>query len=120
MEEVAQTAGPEQAQEGIQSAPAMSHIATEPNKAATEQSAVGSYRQASEHPYAEANSKKRQPDRDQQSQLQNRSISLASLTGGIRNLKSKREIRQLQFDKEQVMIFNKIRGAKSSLDNHNL
>lgn len=51
--------------------------------------------------------------------LNQRSISLASLTGGLRNLKSKRDIKQLQFDREQVMIYNKIRGAKSSLDNYN-
>jgi hypothetical protein len=44
---------------------------------------------------------------------------LASLTGGLRNLKSKRDIKQLQFDREQVMIYNKIRGAKSVLDNYN-
>ena len=32
--------------------------------------------------------------------LNQRSISLASLTGGLRNLKSKRDIKQLQFDRE--------------------
>ena len=37
----------------------------------------------------------------------------------MRNLKSKRDIKQLAFDREQVMIYNKIRGAKSSLDNYN-
>lgn len=50
--------------------------------------------------------------------MKNRSISLVALTGGVRNLKSKRDIRQLQFDKEQVHIYNKIRGARSTLDNY--
>jgi hypothetical protein len=47
-----------------------------------------------------------------------RAISLVALTAGAKNLKTKRDIKQMIFDKEQVHIYNKIRGANSTLDNY--
>jgi len=48
----------------------------------------------------------------------NNNLQVLTLTGTQRRFNCKRDIKQLLFDKEQLMMFKKIRDARSLLDTH--